>query len=64
MDRLQKITCALLYLKAARDQLRAANAPRAYQRVRLAISSAKGAARHAHGDPYRAARKESRERKG
>ena len=39
---------ALILLQLARDLLESAKCPRAAARVRLAISSAKGAARNAH----------------
>lgn len=38
---------AIAHLECARELLRLAHAPKTLRRVRLAISSAKGAARHA-----------------
>ena len=44
---------ALAKLQEARDLLKIAGAPRAMERVRLAITSAGGAVRHAEGKAYR-----------
>jgi hypothetical protein len=46
---------ALDLLKGARDKLKRAGAVKTVERVRLAISSAKGARRHAENLPYRLA---------
>ena len=44
---MQLVNAALGHLRQARDLLRSAEAPKALERVQLAISSAKGAKRHA-----------------
>jgi hypothetical protein len=43
----RKVADAIKHLRIARDLLKAANAPRALARVKLALSSAKGAERNA-----------------
>jgi hypothetical protein len=58
-----RITLALLNLRAARTLLREAGAVRAAERVRLAITSAGGALRHAHIVAYRDERGEAERRK-
>lgn len=55
-SRLTIVRAALDYLCIARDLLREAGAPKATAAVRHAISSAKGAERHAELAPYREAR--------
>jgi hypothetical protein len=45
---------ALWHLARAREALAMAGAPRSLERVRLAISSTKGAIRNAHNKPLRA----------
>jgi hypothetical protein len=52
----EKADAALAHLTAARDLLTEIRAVKTLARVRLAISSAKGAARHAAHAPYRAER--------
>jgi len=47
----------VLHLRAARDAFAAARAPRTLERVRLALSSALGAVRHASLAPYREERR-------
>lgn len=49
----QRIKFALSLLYRARDQLKLAKAPRATAKVRAAITSTQGAARHAALAPYR-----------
>jgi hypothetical protein len=46
----QRVEDALLHLRAARDLLKAAGAPRAVKKARAALKSAEGAARHARAD--------------
>ncbi len=60
MENVGRVEFAISCLKLARDSLRRAGAPKATHRVRLALSSAKGALRHAHNEPYR----KERQRKG
>lgn len=43
------ISAALIHLAAARDLLKVARAPRSLAKVRAAITSTQGAARHAQG---------------
>lgn len=50
------VSAAVDYLVIARELLKAAKAVKAVERVRLAISSAKGAKRHAELAPFRQAR--------
>lgn len=45
----RKVQRAITKLQEARDLLKAADAPRTLQRVRLALTSAGGAERHAYG---------------
>jgi len=52
------VDAAVLHLRAARDLLRCANAPKSLQRVRLALSSAEGAVRNASCRVSKAARQE------
>jgi hypothetical protein len=59
----RRITLALINLRAARNLLRKAGAVRAAERVRLAITSAGGALRHARSMAYRDERGESERRK-
>ena len=44
---------AIRHLAIARELLKRAGAVKSLERVRLAISSAKGARRHAHLEPFR-----------
>lgn len=54
---------AITHLRAARDLLKAAGARRTLARVRLAITSAGGAERHAKLAPYREIRQAERARR-
>lgn len=49
----QMVVAAIDNLRVARELLRAAGAVRTVQRVRLALTSAEGALRHAQGMKYR-----------
>lgn len=42
-----RVERAITHLKAARDELKLANCPKAVERTRKALSSAEGAKRHA-----------------
>ena len=58
-DTTQEIRQAIDHLRAARDLLKSAGAPRTVHRVRLALSSAGGALRHAELAPIREERRET-----
>lgn len=53
----ERVAHAVEHLKAARELLKAAGARRTLERVRLALTSAGGAERHAKHEPYRIERK-------
>jgi len=53
LSNIDRVGLAISHLKVARDLLKRAEAPKATDRVRLALSSAKGALRHAYHEPYR-----------
>jgi len=57
VTRAEAIDQAIEHLRSARELLTRAEAPRTLARVRLAISSAKGARRHAGHDDIRAERR-------
>jgi hypothetical protein len=52
-----KVSAAIYHLRQARDLLKAAGAKRTVDRVRLALTSAGGAERHAKLQPYRTQRR-------
>ena len=54
----QLVMSAMIDLRAALGRLRAANATKTADRVRLALSSAKGALRNAHAKSVRATRED------
>lgn len=56
---LSEIKFAIAHLKAARECLKLAGAPKTLARVRLALTSAGGAARHARLAPYRNERRKA-----
>ena len=51
-----KVSAAILCLRMARELLKSAGARKTLERVRLALTSAQGAERHAHLAPLRAER--------
>ncbi len=48
---------AIEHLRKARELLKEAGAPRATTKVRLVLTSAQGALRHAHNAPFREERR-------
>lgn len=59
-DNVEKIAAAIEHLRKARELLKQAGAKRATERVRLALTSAGGALRHAELAPFRDQRREER----
>lgn len=64
MTKLQYAREGLRLLREARNCFARAGAPRTMARVRLAITSAGGAVRHASLEPYRLARRAQKEEQG
>ncbi len=54
--RCRQVKAAINHLRIARELLKEAGAPKTTRRVRLALTSAGGALRHAELAPYREAR--------
>lgn len=61
LGNVDKIVLAMEHLRAARTLLREAGAKRTLERCRRTLTSADGARRHAHLEPYRTARQKGGE---